>query len=32
MYGEVIQVTLVERREDGASHDVFLVEFPEEGD
>ena len=31
MFGEVIQVTQVERREDGAPHDVFLVEFPEGG-
>ena len=29
MYGEVVQVTQVERREDGAGHDVFLIEFPE---
>lgn len=31
MYGEVIQVRQVQSREDGASHDAFLVEFPGEG-
>ena len=31
MYGEMVQVSIAERREDGAAHDVFLVEFPAEG-
>lgn len=29
MYGEIIQVSQVEDRAAGASHDVFLVEFPQ---
>lgn len=30
MYREEVRVSVVERREDGAPHDVFLVEFPGE--
>lgn len=31
MYGEIISVRQVQSRESGASHDAFLVEFPQGG-
>jgi hypothetical protein len=32
MYGETIAVTQIEDRENGADHDVFLVEFLEQAE